>query len=56
MWGFERDNLHPENTPCHVIKENEAKRKNSLTWGGGYKMATKAILPPSQVADSGPES
>jgi hypothetical protein len=24
-------------------------------WGGGYKMATQAILPSPQVADSGPE-
>jgi hypothetical protein len=33
---------------CHVIKENEAKKQNSLMWGGGYKMAKQAILPPPQ--------
>ncbi len=38
---------------CYVIKENEAKRGIPL-WLG-YKMATQAILPPSQAADSGPK-
>ena len=40
---------------CHVIKENEAKRRIPWCGGGGYKMATQTILPPPQAADSGPK-
>jgi hypothetical protein len=38
-----------------TTEENEAKKKNSLLWGRGFKMATQAI-PPTPVATVGPDS
>ncbi len=43
---------------CHVIKENEAKTKNSLMLGGGGEVqdGDPRYPPPSPMADLGPES
>ncbi len=34
-----------KNPRCHVIKENEAKKKNFLMWGGGTRWQPKASSP-----------
>jgi hypothetical protein len=43
--GIVASRKHPR---CQVTKENEAKKKNSMMWGGWYKMDTQAIFPPPQ--------
>jgi hypothetical protein len=59
MAALQKEGLHQEeeitrkNARCHLIKEKEAKNKNSLCGGGAAKMATQAI-PPSQDAEFPP--
>jgi hypothetical protein len=42
-----RGTISIKKTPqIDISKENEAKKKNSLMWGVGLKMATQDIFPP----------